>query len=131
MSRRILVIEDNASTREFLSCLLEAFGYSVRCAEDGLRGVEMAIGDPPDVIVCDVHMPKLDGFGVLRHLKQNPATRNIPLIAVTALAMVDTRKQLLSAGFDAYLPKPVDPERFAPDIERLIPEPSSKQESDQ
>lgn len=126
MPRRILVIEDNATTREFLTYLLEAFGYSVRCAEDGMQGVEMAITDPPDVIVCDMYLPKLDGFGVLRHLKSNPATEKIPLIAVTALAMVGDRERMLSAGFDGYMRKPVDPERFVPDIERLVP--SKKQE---
>src|SRR5581483_11297876 len=102
MAKRLLVIEDNATTREFLTYLLKSFGYEVISAEDGVQGVEMAIKHLPDAIVCDVHLPRLDGFGVLRELKANPLTAKIPLIAVTALAMVGDRQRMLAAGFDGY-----------------------------
>jgi CheY-like chemotaxis protein len=128
MAKRLLVIEDNATTREFLTYLLKSFGYEVISAEDGVQGVEMAIKHLPDAIVCDVHLPRLDGFGVLRELKANPLTAKIPLIAVTALAMVGDRQRMLAAGFDGYVPKPVDPERFVPDILHYIPKSPSSQE---
>jgi len=121
MTKRLLVIEDNATTREFLAYLLRSFGYEVICAVDGVQGVEMATRLLPDAIVCDMHLPKLDGFGVLRELKTNPLTAKIPMIAVTALAMVGDRERMLAAGFDGYVPKPVDPERFVPDILQYVP----------
>jgi CheY-like chemotaxis protein len=128
MAKRLLLIEDNATTRESLTYLLKSFGYEVTCAEDGLQGVEMATKQLPDAIVCDIILPKLDGFGVLRELKSNPLTAKIPLIAVTALAMLGDRERMLAAGFDGYVPKPVDPERFVPDILQYVPKTGGSQE---
>src|SRR5689334_2260285 len=92
--------------------LLEAFGHTTCAARDGQEGLEVAASERPDLIICDVHMPRMDGYGVVRHLKEDPVLRKVRCIAVTALAMVGDRDRVLQAGFDGYLTKPIDPETF-------------------
>ena len=111
---RVLVIEDNRTNLELMSYLLTAFGHEVLTAADGEEGLEVARRCLPELIICDVQLPKLDGFGVAAQLKSHPALKTIPLLAVTALAMVGDRDKLLAAGFDGYLSKPIDPETFVP-----------------
>jgi two-component system cell cycle response regulator len=118
---RILVIEDNPTNLELMSYLLKAFGHEVLTAADGEEGLEVVRQSLPDLIICDVQLPKLDGFGVAAQLKSHPTLRSIPLLAVTALAMVGDRDKLLAAGFDGYLSKPIDPEAFVPDVEVYLP----------
>lgn len=117
---RILLIEDSETNREFFSYLLRALGYDLIVAEDGVAGVEAAIAESPDLVLCDIQMPQLDGFGVLRQLTNNPTTRHIPVVALTALAMVSQRDEALSAGFVGYIDKPVDPERVGSVIESFL-----------
>lgn len=76
----------------------------------------------PDLVVCDIHLPRLDGYGVASQLKSDPSLRHIPLIAVTALAMAGDHERVLKAGFDAYITKPIDPQSFVKQIEsHLVP----------
>lgn len=117
---RILLIEDNAANLELMSYLLGAFGYTPRTASDGPSGLAAACAEPFDLIVCDVHMPDMDGYEVARRLKADPVTCAVPLVAVTALAMVGDRDKVLAAGFDGYIAKPVDPESFVPQIEGFL-----------
>lgn len=121
MATRILVIEDNPANMELMTYLLNAHGYSLLTATDGESGLAVATSELPDLIICDVHLPQLDGYGVVRVLKRTPALRGIPAIAVTALAMVGDRDKLIDAGFDGYLSKPIEPETFIADIERFLP----------
>lgn len=121
MATRILVVEDHPASMEMMSFLLEAFGYAVISAGDGERGLEAARRDLPDLVVCDVHLPGRDGYEVVRELKSAAATRDIPVVAVTALAMVGDREKLLQAGFDDYVSKPIEPERFVGQIESHLP----------
>jgi two-component system cell cycle response regulator len=118
---RILVIEDNPTNLELMSYLLKAFGHEVLTAADGEEGLEVVRRYLPELIICDVQLPKLDGFGVAAQLKSHRTLRSIPLLAVTALAMVGDRDKLLAAGFDGYLSKPIDPEAFVPDVEVYLP----------
>lgn len=120
MPFRILVIEDNATNLELMVYLLRAFGHQVLEARDGEEGVAIAAGDRPDLVICDIAMPKLDGMGVCRVLKSDPELRDIPLVAVTASAMVGDRKRIFAAGFDGYIPKPIDPETFVARIEEYL-----------
>ncbi|OFA01224.1 EAL domain-containing protein [Duganella phyllosphaerae] len=120
MSARILIIEDNATNMELMVYLLRAFGYTPLSASDGEAGVEAARREQPDLIICDVHLPKLDGYGVVAALKADPATREIPALAVTALAMVGDRERLLEAGFDSYIGKPIEPDTFVKQIESFL-----------
>jgi diguanylate cyclase (GGDEF)-like protein/PAS domain S-box-containing protein len=120
VSARILIIEDNATNMELMVYLLRAFGYTPLSASDGEAGVEAAKRERPDLIICDVHLPKLDGYGVVAALKADPATSDIPALAVTALAMVGDRERLLEAGFDSYIGKPIEPDTFVKQIESFL-----------
>ncbi|HEU4844827.1 MAG TPA: EAL domain-containing protein, partial [Burkholderiaceae bacterium] len=121
MSARILIIEDNPTNMELMVYLLRAFGYTPLTAADGEAGVAAARQEVPDLIICDVHLPKLDGYGVVAALKGDPALRAIPTLAVTALAMVGDREKLLAAGFDGYIGKPIEPDTFVSQIESFLP----------
>jgi diguanylate cyclase (GGDEF)-like protein/PAS domain S-box-containing protein len=120
VSARILIIEDNATNMELMVYLLRAFGYTPLSAADGEAGVAAALREVPDLIICDVHLPKLDGYGVVAALKADPTVRHIPTLAVTALAMLGDREKLLAAGFDGYIGKPVEPDTFVTQIESFL-----------
>ena len=118
---RILVIEDNPDNLELMTYLLKAFGHETVSAEDGEQGMAVAQSQRFELIVCDIHLPKLDGYQVALQLKSNPALASLPLVAVTAFAMVGDRDRILSAGFDDYITKPIAPEHFVSQLERLLP----------
>jgi CheY-like chemotaxis protein len=120
MMSRILVVEDNPENLELMRYLLHAFGHVILSANNGEDAVTIALRERPDIIVCDIDMPKLDGYGVARTLKSDPTLCRTPLIAVTALAMVGDREKVLAAGFDGYIGKPIDPTTFVRDIETLL-----------
>lgn len=122
MAARILIIEDNPVNMELMAYLLTSFGYAVKIAPDGKAGVDLALQEPPDLVICDIEMPGLDGFGVLRALRERGETRSLPMIAVTAYAMVGDHERMLAAGFDGYLSKPIDPETFVKDVATYLPE---------
>ena len=117
---QILIIEDNKTNLDLMLYLLNAFGYAAISTTDGIAGIEVARREQPALIICDVHLPKLDGYGVVRELKGDKALREIPIVAVTALAMVGDRDRILSAGFDGYVGKPLAPETFVQDIEKFL-----------
>ncbi len=121
MPARILLIEDNPANMTLMEYLLQAYGHTVLTASDGHAGIALAASAIPDLIVCDVHMPGMDGFGIVRHLALQPALAEIPIVAVTALAMVGDRENLLQAGFDGYLAKPIEPITFIAQLECFLP----------
>src|SRR4051812_2065122 len=110
MSARILIIEDKQANLDLMTYLLEAFGHSVKTAMDGEEGLAALRREAPDVVVCDINLPRIDGYEVARQIRADPALRPLPLIAVTALAMVGDREKVLAAGFDGYIAKPIAPE---------------------
>ncbi|MGZ8304502.1 MAG: EAL domain-containing protein [Telluria sp.] len=120
MSARILIIEDNPTNMELMVYLLNAFGFTPLSANDGVCGVQAARDTNPDLIICDVNLPRLDGYGVVTALKQDPELRHIPVLAVTALAMVGDRERLLAAGFDGYIAKPIEPDTFVVQLEQFL-----------
>ena len=120
MATRILVIEDNAANMELVRYVLEAFGYVVVPAADGESGLELARAAPPDLVICDMQLPGIDGIEVAKRLKAQPAMARVPLIAVTAYAMVGDRERVLAAGFDGYISKPLDPQTFVPQIAAFL-----------
>jgi two-component system, cell cycle response regulator DivK len=126
MSARILVIEDNSANLELMTYLLKASGHFTISARDGEAGLETALRESPDLVICDIELPKLDGYEVARQLKQHPTLSETPLVAVTAYAMVDDREKVLSAGFDGYISKPIEPELFVSQVEAFL---SSEKES--
>lgn len=121
MSAHILIIEDHPANLELMVFLLRAYGHTVLSAPDGLAGMALATSAIPDLIICDIHLPGMDGYAVVRTLKNKPALARIPLIAVTALAMVGDRESLLRAGFDGYFAKPIEPTTFVPQLEAFLP----------
>ncbi|NLZ90427.1 MAG: response regulator, partial [Clostridiales bacterium] len=117
MGGRILVIEDNLINLELITYLLKSFSYTVLSATNGDEGIDLAHSQRVDLIICDVHLPGMDGYQVARRLKEHPVLRNIPLVAVTALAMMGDREKALAAGFNSYISKPIIPENFIKQIE--------------
>ncbi len=129
MLGRVLVIEDNPPSLQLMVYLLKAFGYTVITAGDGADGLELARREMLDLIICDIHLPRVDGYEVARRLKGHPALSQIPLVAVTALAMVGDRDKILAAGFDGYIDKPIDPQKFADQVRSLIARPDDRRKS--
>src|ERR1700723_1526344 len=117
---RILVAEDNAVNRELLRELLEARGYTVLEACDGQQAVQMIEQDQPELLLLDIGMPVLDGFGVIRKIRENPRLAPLPVVAVTAYAMRGDREKILASGFDGYLSKPVNARSLAEELDRLL-----------
>jgi two-component system cell cycle response regulator len=120
MSARILIIEDNATNVELMVYLFRAFGYDPVTAGDGEAGLEAVHREPFDLVICDVQMPGVDGYELARRLKGHPTFRSIPLVAVTAMAMVGDRDRALAAGFDGYIAKPINPETFIKQVESFV-----------
>lgn len=104
--KKILVIEDNIEVRENLEEILELYGYDVETAEDGKIGVDKALQNAPDLILCDVMMPKLDGFGVLNILSKKRETADIPFVFLTAKAEKSDFRRGMNLGADDYITKP-------------------------
>jgi two-component system cell cycle response regulator len=118
---RILVIEDNIDNLELMVYLFDAFGHAVEAAENGEQALRKANDMPFDLVVCDVHLPRMDGYEIVRALRAHPECCNVPIVAVTALAMVGDRERLLASGFDGYVSKPIDPKTFVREIENHLP----------
>ena len=120
MVARILIIEDNANNLTLMDYLLRAFGYAQLHATNGLAGLTMAKCDKPDLILCDIQLPLLDGFSIVKTLKQNASFSTIPIIAVTALAMLGDKRKIIKAGFNGYITKPITPETFVSEVEHFL-----------
>ena len=107
-SRRILVIEDNPDNMTLIVDVLLSLDYEVLQAADGEKGVELARTERPDLILMDLSLPRLDGWTATRNIKADEATTAIPVVALTAHAMVGDRERALEAGCDDYISKPID-----------------------
>jgi len=117
---KILLVEDNEKNRDMLSRRLQKRGYDVVLAEDGQQGVSLAQSEAPVLILMDMSLPVLDGWEATRQLKAAPATRSIPIIALTAHAMAGDRERALEAGADDFDTKPVELGRLLEKIEALL-----------
>jgi CheY-like chemotaxis protein len=120
---RILIAEDNAVNRELLRELLEMRGYEIFEAVDGMQALTMIEQVRPHLLVLDLGMPVLDGFGVVRRIRENPVISKLPVLAATAYAMRGDREKVMEAGFDGYLSKPINPKTLNEEIDRLIGSP--------
>lgn len=117
---KILLVEDNEMNRDMLSRRLRRNGYEVLIAIDGQQGVEMAAAESPDLILMDMSLPVIDGWEAARRVRENEATRKIPVIALTAHAMAGDREKAIEAGCDDYDTKPVEITRLLGKITALI-----------
>lgn len=117
---KILMVEDNEMNVNMLSRRLQKRGYTVVTALDGRQGYLLARSEAPDLILMDISLPGMDGWEVTRLLKSSGVTRHIPIIALTAHALVTDRDKAFEAGCDEYETKPVDFERLGKKIESLL-----------
>lgn len=117
---RILLIEDDAMLQEILAERLELRGFDVILATNGQEGIEKAQTEKPDIILMDMRLPILDGWQATKRLKGAPETQDIPIIALTAHALIGDREESLAVGCDEYEPKPVDFARLLEKIEQLM-----------
>jgi two-component system cell cycle response regulator DivK len=122
MKRGILLIEDNEQNRYLATFLLEAHGYLVIPASDGATGIELAGRVQPQLILLDIQLPIMDGYAVANELRNNPALKNIPIVAVTSYAMSGDREKAISSGCNGYIEKPINPETFVAEIECYLKE---------
>jgi two-component system cell cycle response regulator DivK len=117
---KILLVEDNEMNRDMLSRRLARKGYEVAIAVDGQQGIDMARSEAPDLILMDMSLPVLDGWEATRQLKAAPDTKAIPVIALTAHAMVGDREKAVEAGCDDFDIKPIEFPRLLEKIEGLL-----------
>lgn len=109
MQKQVLIVEDSATNRGLLRDLLEKVcECSVCVAADGKQGLEMALADPPDLILMDVGLPVMDGMEATKALKSDPRTEKVPILALTGFVRSRDEAVMLEAGFDGVLPKPFD-----------------------
>lgn len=120
MTPTVLLIEDNEQNRYLTTFLLERNGYAVTAAVDGPQGIAAAERLRPDVILLDIQLPGMDGYTVARHLRQVERLRVTPIVAVTSYAMVGDREKALAAGCTGYIEKPINPETFIAEMERIM-----------
>ena len=121
MHAHILILEDNPTNLELMVFLLQSFGFETSCAGDGQEALGSLGLMRPDLIICDLEMPVMDGYEFARRVRADPELRGIPMVAVSAYAMVGDRERIMAHGFDSYITKPVDPENFVKLIEHYLP----------
>jgi two-component system cell cycle response regulator DivK len=117
---RILIIEDNEANTKLATVLLRQAGHAVLSASDAETGLTLARADHPDLVLMDVQLPGMDGLAATALLKKDPATADIPVIALTALAMKEDQAKSVLAGCDAYIAKPLRYQQLYATIDRLL-----------
>jgi CheY-like chemotaxis protein len=118
--KKVLVADDRETGRELVRTVLENTGYQVYEASDGQEAVEQACQIRPDLIILDIHMPGLDGFQVIEKLRGVEGFSSIPIIALTASAMMGDRERAMAAGFTGYITKPIRLDALRAEVERLL-----------
>ncbi len=118
--KKVLIADDKPTSRELIRTVLETCGYEIAEASDGVEALRFARQLEPDLIVLDLHMPGIDGFGVIAELRQDKRFSATPIMALTASAMQGDRERALAAGFDSYVSKPVPLPALRAEVERLL-----------
>ncbi len=121
MCARVLVVDDDPVNADLIGYLLRAFGHDAILALGGEEALTAAAAQVPDLVLCDIQMPVVDGYAVLHHLRDDRRFDDTQIVGVTALAMVGDREKVLSAGFDGYLAKPIAPETFVDEVQKYLP----------
>jgi len=119
---RILIVEDNEANRLLASAVLERDGFRVDMAGSSQEAIDLLAGLEPDLILMDVQLPGMDGLSLTRKLKQDERTASIPVVALTALAMMGDRERTLEAGCSGYISKPINTRTFADEVRRFLPQ---------
>ncbi|MBI4410487.1 MAG: response regulator [Gemmatimonadetes bacterium] len=118
--KTVLLIEDNEDNRLIYATILQHNGYRVLEAANGEDGIRLACEQTPDVVLMDISIPRIDGWRATELLKQDPRTAHIPVIALTAHALVTDREKAKAVGCDSYLAKPVEPRRVMEEVRRFV-----------
>ena len=118
--RCILVVEDNMDNMTLITDVLQSLNYEVIHATDGEKGVEITRQEKPDLILMDLSLPQMDGWTATRHIKADTSVQHIPVIALTAHAMVGDRERALDAGCDDYVSKPINLKELANKLNRYL-----------
>jgi len=121
---KLLLVEDNEMNRDMLTRRLTRNGFEVAIAVDGQQGVDLAVSEKPDLILMDMSLPVMDGLEATRRIKADPATRAIPVLALTANALVEDRERAMAAGCDDFDTKPVELPRLLGKIAALLGKPA-------
>src|ERR1041384_3279418 len=116
---RILVVEDQDSIRRMIEALVGARGYEVTAVSTGTKAIDVASTNPPDMVLLDLMIPGYDGFEVCRRLRNDPATKSVPILIISALDDAESRAKAATAGATAYYPKPFSPMALLKEIDRL------------
>ncbi len=119
----ILIVEDNEKNRRLVRDVLQFKGYQTIETETGEEGVELARSRQPALVLMDIQLPGIDGITALKRLRDDPATRAIRVMAVTASAMTQDRQTILAAGFDGYQSKPINVKAFLEAVQELLARP--------
>lgn len=115
-----LIIEDNENNMELITFILESAGYKTLRAYSGEDGYNKAISEKPDFIILDIQLPDIDGMEVIKKIRAHEKSNGVPVIAMTSYAMSGDREKLLVAGCNAYIEKPIDPDRVIDQIEKVL-----------
>ncbi len=118
--KKILVADDTETGRELVKTVLASAGFDVVEAADGVEALQRAQDEIPDLIILDLHMPRLDGFGVIEQLRRNQLFMATPVMALTASAMQGDRERAMAAGFTGYVTKPIRLTMLRDEVERLL-----------
>lgn len=108
MKEKILIVEDNPQNMRLIEMVLRDKDYTLLKATDGDEALDVALRELPDLIIMDIHLPKLSGLEVTKKLRETPVSSHIPIIAITAYAMKGDKERVIKAGCDAYVSKPID-----------------------
>ncbi len=120
MNETILLVEDSPLNRRLIEAILKPRGYRLLVAEDGQKGIDIAVAERPNLILMDVQLPEVSGYDATRILKAREETRHIPIVALTAHAMSDERDRAVAAGCDGYIVKPIDTRAFPDQIREYL-----------
>lgn len=123
---RVLIADDKETSRELIRTVLESLGHEVTEANNGLEAVRYARELPPDLIILDLQMPVLDGFGALAELRGDQSLAATPIMALTASAMQGDRERAMAAGFDSYVSKPIPLPKLREEVKRLLERPGNR-----
>jgi DNA-binding response OmpR family regulator len=118
--KKILIVDDDREVLEMFSALLNELGYEIQTAENALAAIAAVVHSVPDLILADIRMPIVGGMDLVRELKAHKDSRGIPVVAFTGYDSAEMRAKALQAGYDDYLPKPLDPGPFIAHIEALL-----------
>jgi CheY-like chemotaxis protein len=121
MKRCVLVVEDNERNRKLVRTILKFRGFDVIECDDGAPSLELARQHKPALVLMDIQLPTMDGITALQRLRADPETNEIPVIAVTASVTPGEREKVVSAGFNAYVGKPIDIDEFAAIVDKFAP----------